>query len=111
MSEVFVPARRSTESCKPIVQVKPDANQAYNSVNSEDKEQEDGMLSDDGQSVDLSALSDQVKQVSDEELLEIMASKHRFEDDGKIFHIAILDYLQDWNCEKKGETQFKPWWR
>ena len=85
--------RRSTETTKPIELLKPEAFQVQNSVNSQDKYLDDGLLSDDGESVDLSALSDQIKQVSDEELLEIMAGKHRYEDDGKIFHIAILDYL------------------
>lgn len=33
-----------------------------------------------------------------------LASKHRFSDNKKVFHIAIIDYLQAWNCNKKTET-------
>ena len=48
---------------------------------------------DDLLSVDLSALSDELKKIPDEELLEILAGKHRFQDKGKIFHLSIIDYL------------------
>ena len=83
-------------------------NELANGNTPPDEIDEDELLSDDGQSVDLSEISNELRNVTDEELLEIMASKHRYEDDGKIFHIAIIDYLQDWNCSKKAETMFKP---
>lgn len=35
------------------------------------------------------------------------AEKHIFEHDGKILHISIIDYLQKWNCNKKGERLYK----
>ena len=37
----------------------------------------------------------------------MLASKHRFKDKGKVYHLAIIDYLQGWNCGKQGETFFK----
>ena len=64
----------------------------------------DGLLSDDGESYDLDELSEFQKDITDEEVCEIVASRHRFKDDKKVFHIAIIDYLQSWNCNKKGET-------
>lgn len=64
----------------------------------------DGLLSDDGESYDLDELSEQGREITDEEVCDILASKHRFKDKGKVFHIAIIDYLQSWNCNKKGET-------
>jgi len=64
----------------------------------------DGFLSDDGQSLDLDELSRQGKDLDDDEIMDMLASKHRFQDDGKILHIAIIDYLQNWNLSKKGET-------
>jgi hypothetical protein len=65
---------------------------------------EEGKLSDDGASYDLDELSLEDKNVTDEEVMNMLASKHRFNDKGKVFHIAIIDYLQSWNCNKKGET-------
>ena len=65
---------------------------------------DDGKLSDDGASYDLDELSQEQKNISDEDVMNILASKHRFKDKGKVFHIAIIDYLQSWNCNKKGET-------
>jgi hypothetical protein len=37
----------------------------------------------------------------------MLASRHRFRDKGKVFHIAIIDYLQNWTCNKRGETFLK----
>ena len=51
------------------------------------------MISDDDQSYDLSAISRQIREIPEEQYLEILASKHDFEDDGKIFHLSIIDYL------------------
>ena len=54
---------------------------------------EQGNLSDDGASYDLDELSLENKEISDEDVLNILASKHRFKDKGKVYHIAIIDYL------------------
>jgi len=54
---------------------------------------DEGLLSDDGESYDLDELSGFEKDLTDEEICEIVASKHRFKDDKKVFHIAIIDYL------------------
>ena len=51
------------------------------------------MLSDDGESVDLDILDYLEETISDEQLMEMLAGKHRFKDEGKIFHIGIIDYL------------------
>ena len=37
-----------------------------------------------------------------------MTGKHRHEDDKKIFHLGIIDYLQGYDCGKKLERAFKP---
>ena len=39
--------------------------------------------------------------------MDMLASKHRFKDDGKIFHIGIIDYLQEYNTLKKIERNTK----
>ncbi len=38
-------------------------------------------------------------------------SRHKYiSDSGKyIYHIAIIDYLQDYNCEKRSENWIKVW--
>jgi len=36
-----------------------------------------------------------------------MVSKHRFEHGPKIYHFAIIDYLQEWNFSKKAERVIK----
>ena len=63
---------------------------------------------DDLLSVDLSALSDELKKIPDEEFLEILAGKHRFQDKGKVFHLSIIDYLQGYTNIKKAERFFVP---
>lgn len=65
--------------------------------------QEDGRLSDDGKSYDLDKLSKEMNEITDEDVMEHLASKHRFKDNSKVFHMAIIDYLQDWNANKKME--------
>ena len=40
--------------------------------------------------------------------MELMAEKHFYRDDGKIFHIAIIDYLQEYNCKKRAERCIMP---
>ena len=41
--------------------------------------------------------------MSDEELFEMLACKHRFQDIGKVIHIGIIDYLTSYTCLKKVE--------
>ena len=36
-----------------------------------------------------------------------MSTKHRFKHEHKILHISIIDYLQEWNLNKKGERFYK----
>lgn len=36
-----------------------------------------------------------------------LAKKHRFITDKFIYHVAIIDYLQEWNLSKKGERFIK----
>lgn len=59
-------------------------------------------------SVDLSALSDELEKIPEEQFLDILASRHRFQDEGKIFHMSIIDYLQSYNCKKKLEREIVP---
>jgi len=44
-----------------------------------------------------------------EELLDCRKTRHLFmSEDGKfIYHLGIIDYLQDWNFDKWGENKFK----
>ena len=37
----------------------------------------------------------------------MLASKHRFQDVGKILHIGIIDYLTCFTCFKKCELKLK----
>ena len=41
--------------------------------------------------------------ISDEQLVEMVVDKHRFKDEGKTFHIGIIDYLQEYNTFKSFE--------
>jgi len=36
-----------------------------------------------------------------------LAKKHQFITDKYIYHVAIIDYLQEWNLSKKGERFIK----
>jgi hypothetical protein len=38
---------------------------------------------------------------------KVESSSHVFETEDMIYHIAVIDYLQSWNCNKKGERFFK----
>ena len=38
---------------------------------------------------------------------ELMSRKHCFINEHLIYHIAIIDYLQDWSFKKKGERFIK----
>ena len=44
-------------------------------------------------SINLSEISKREKELTDEELLDMLVAKHRFQDHGKIVHIAIIDFL------------------
>ena len=41
--------------------------------------------------------------MTDEELFEMLAGKHRFQDIGKIIHVGIIDYLTSYTCMKRLE--------
>ena len=41
--------------------------------------------------------------ITDEEFSKLRTGLHRYEDKGKIFHMAIIDYLQKYNCVKRCE--------
>ena len=64
----------------------------------------------DDESVDLSEISRQIREIPEDRYLEILASKHQFEDDGKIFHLSIIDYLQSYNTKKKLERTLGPYY-
>ena len=55
---------------------------------------------DDMTSVDLSEEEAKEEELTDEQLLDVLASKHRFNDDAKIIHVAIIDYLTRYGCMK-----------
>ena len=38
---------------------------------------------------------------------ELMSEKHCFVNSPRIYHIAIIDYLQEWNLDKKLERLMK----
>ena len=44
-----------------------------------------------------------IDDTSDEEFSRLRAGNHRYVDQGKIFHMAIIDYLQVYNCTKSCE--------
>ena len=58
-------------------------------------------------SVDLSDEEDKEEELTDEQLLDVLASKHRFNDDAKIIHVAIIDYLTRYGCKKAIEKHAK----
>jgi len=43
------------------------------------------------------------KALTDDELLDILVSKHRFQDHGKVIHVAIIDFLTQFTTFKKLE--------
>ena len=45
--------------------------------------------------------------LTEEEVLEMLADKHRFQDVGKIVHIGIIDFLTSYTCAKKVEKSAK----
>ena len=46
--------------------------------------------------------------ITDEEFAKLRAGNHRYEDEGKIFHMAVIDYLQEFNCLKCCERSLVP---
>lgn len=43
----------------------------------------------------------------DEDYEVDLSRKHRFAYDNKIYHIAIIDYIQEWNLKKQAERFYK----
>ena len=41
------------------------------------------------------------------DVAELMARKHRFVSGNVVYHFATIDYLQEWNFNKKGERFMK----
>ena len=72
-------------------------------INGDRKIEEDSDL----QSVDLSELDKLEASLTEEQIFEMLASKHRFQDVGKILHIGIIDYLTSFGCFKAGELKVK----
>ena len=73
----------------------------------EELEVEEETNYDDMTSVDLSEEEDKEENLTDEQLLDILAAKHRFNDDAKIIHVAIIDYLTRYGCLKAVEKHVK----
>ena len=48
-------------------------------------------------------LSDESDEMTDQDLIEMLAGKHRLQDDGKILHVAIIDYLTRYTYIKRVE--------
>jgi len=42
-----------------------------------------------------------------EDFQKALKAKHSFRNGNRIYHIAIIDYLQDWNMNKKTERFLK----
>lgn len=51
-----------------------------------------------------------LENITEEEFAQLRSGNHRYEDDGKIYHMAIIDYLQDYNCLKSTERCCMPLW-
>ena len=49
-------------------------------------------------SIDLTEYEENQLKLSEEEVLTILADKHRFQDIGKIVHIGIIDFLTTYTC-------------
>lgn len=43
----------------------------------------------------------------DEDYHVDLSKKHRFANGDKIYHIAVIDYIQEWNLKKKVERFYK----
>jgi len=41
----------------------------------------------------------------------MFTKKHQFSNKDQVYHMAIIDYLQEWNCNKKGERFLKVYCR
>ena len=46
--------------------------------------------------------------ITNEEFAKLRAGNHRYEDEGKIFHMAVIDYLQEYNLLKSCERACVP---
>lgn len=47
-------------------------------------------------------------QITDAEFAKLREDNHRYQDNCKIFHMAVIDYLQEYNWLKKCERFFVP---
>jgi hypothetical protein len=47
------------------------------------------------------------KDFSNIDIGEVFAENHRFKHENKLFHVSIIDYLQEWNLGKKSERFVK----
>ena len=61
------------------------------------------------ESNNLEAEQDELNMITDEEFAMLRAGNHRYEDEGKIFHMAVIDYLQEYNQLKRFERFFMPY--
>lgn len=52
-----------------------------------------------------------MKNITDEEFAKLRQGNHRYEDEGKYIHMAIIDYLQKYNCTKRCERLCIPFWK
>ena len=80
----------------------------FEDIEEEEKEKSsssDGAFSD--ESVDLDEQSQMKIEMTDDELMELLIGKHRFNDRGKLLHIGIIDYLQTYTTFKKTERLWK----
>ena len=59
------------------------------------------------ESVDLSDEDLQEQELTNTQLLDLLAGKHRFQDDAKIIHVAIIDYLTRYTRFKQFEKHAK----
>ena len=46
--------------------------------------------------------------MTDEDFAQLRRGNHRYDDEGKVFHMAIIDYLQTYNCLKRCERFWVP---
>ena len=51
-----------------------------------------------------------LEDMKEEEFAQLRMGNHRYEDEGKIYHMAIIDYLQEYNYLKKAERCCVPLW-
>jgi hypothetical protein len=45
--------------------------------------------------------------LNQKDFTDFLKKKHSFRNGNRVYHIAIIDYLQEWNFNKKAERFFK----